>query len=356
MRTWLHEWPVGIPAVGWVGNDRPKRGCYAGCWRLVGVLSSSVAPTQRGVVSMFARASVVSFSMNAPTSPPETAPVLSRRATRSGVPPLRQYLAESWRFRTFAVYWSRADVKARNFDTLFGRVWNVLNPLMFGLIYFVFVGIIAGGGLGQADRFGFIVGNLYVWLFFNGIIATGVGSIQSGAGGVLAQSAIPRVILPVASTITASSLFLRSLIAYVPIHFFTGRGLHLGLVWLPLAFVVTVMFGFGLALLLAVANVYIRDVSRLLPHLLRLWMYLSPVIWEFTRLGSQGSDLVERLGRANPMYHAMVVWTLAFGGPLAGSDESIAGSIVVFSVWAVVVLAAGFLLFTSREDDFAIRN
>jgi ABC-type polysaccharide/polyol phosphate export permease len=310
------------------------------------------------VVSIFAGASVSSLLMNAPTSPspPETAPVLTRRATRSGIPPLRQYLAESWRFRAFAVHWSRADVKARNFDTLFGRVWNVLNPLLFGVIYFVFVGIIAGGGLDQLDRFGFIVGNLYVWLFFNATVTNGVGSIQSGAGGVLAQSAIPRVVLPAASAISASSLFVRSLIAYVPIHFITGRGVHLELLWLPLAFVATAIFGLGIALLLAVANVYLRDVSRLLPHLLRLWLYLSPVIWQFTRLGAQGSDLVERLGRANPMYHAMVVWTVGFGGDLPGSEESIAASMLMFSVWAVGALVAGFLLFTSREDEFAIRN
>ena len=298
----------------------------------------------------------VSDPTSSAVSSPDTGPVLTRRATRSGIPPLRQYLAESWRYRTFAVHWSRADLKARNFDTLFGRVWNVLNPLLFGLIYFVFVGIIAGGGLDQVERLGLIVGNLYVWLFFSATIATGVSSIQSGAGGVLAQSAIPRVVLPFASTITAASLFVRSLIAYVPIHFLTGRGVHVEMVWLPLAFVVTAMFGFGLALLLAVMNVYIRDVSRLLPHLLRLWLYLSPVIWEFTRLTSQDSGLVTTLGRLNPMYHAMVVWTLAFGGGIAGSGESIPASMLVFSLWAVGALLAGFLLFTSREDDFAIRN
>jgi teichoic acid transport system permease protein len=128
------------------------------------------------------------------------------------------------------------------------------------------------------------------------------------------------------------------------------------MLWLPLAFVVTAIFGFGLALLLAVANVYLRDVSRLLPHMLRLWLYLSPVIWEFTRLGAQDADLLVDLGRLNPMYHAMVVWTVGFGGGLPGSDESLPLSLLVFSGWAVAAVVAGFLLFTSREDDFAIRS
>ena len=79
----------------------------------------------------------------------DVAPTLTRRATRSGIPPIRMYLREAARFKTFALYWSRADIKARNFDTRFGRLWHYLNPLLFGLIYFVFVGIVTS----RAQRF-----------------------------------------------------------------------------------------------------------------------------------------------------------------------------------------------------------
>ena len=279
-------------------------------------------------------------------------PILTRKATRSGLPPLRQYLEEAWRFRTFALYWSRADIKARNFDTWFGRAWHVINPLLFGLIYFVFTGIIAGG-FGNSERLAFIIANLYVWLFFSGTITTGVGSIQGGAGGVLAQSAIPRAVLPGASTLTSANLFLRSLVAYVPIHFFAGRTFHIEMLWIPLLLALTAAFGLGLAMIFAVINVYIRDVSRLLPHILRLWLYLSPVVWEYTKLNEGG---IERFGQLSPMYPAMTAWTIAFGGPLPDSNHSIAGSVLVFALWAVAALVLGFVIFVSREDEFAVRN
>lgn len=289
-------------------------------------------------------------SMDRATTNDDNSPTISRRATRSGLPQLGHYLSEALRYRSFAYYSSKADIKARNFETLLGRLWHFLNPLLFGLIYFIFVGIIAGGGLSDTGRLALIVGNLYAWMFFSTTVTMGVSSIQS-AGGIMTQSAIPRVILPAASTLTSANLFMRSLLAYIPIHLIGGRGLHLELLWLPVLVVLTAAFGFGFALLFAVLNVYIRDVSRLLPHALRLWLYLSPAIWAYTVV--LGHEL-ETWARLNPMFSAMTAWTIALGGPLT-SEPDIVSQVGVFAIWSLVILLIGFLVFASKEDDFAVR-
>jgi len=281
-------------------------------------------------------------------------PTITRRATRTGVPPLAQYLSEAWRYRTFAIYWSRAEIKSRNFETALGRLWHFLNPLLFGIIYFIFIGIIAGGGLDNTSRLGFIVGNLYAWTYFGTIITTGMGSVHGGGGGVTGQSAIPRIVLPFASTLTAANLFLRSLIAYIPIHILAGRGLHWEQLILPVLVVITGMFGLGLALLFAVLNVYFRDVSRLIPHFLRLWLYLSPALWGYTRLFDRG--IVETLAQLNPMYWGMVTWTHTFGGPLSSEGPSFGFALLIFTACAVTTLLIGFFTFVSREDEFAVHN
>jgi len=281
-------------------------------------------------------------------------PNITRRATRTGIPPLGQYLSEAWRYRIFAIYWSRAEIKSRNFETALGRLWHFLNPLLFGIIYFIFIGIISGGGLDNTSRLGFIVGNLYAWTYFSTIIVTGMGSALGGGGGVTGQSAIPRVVLPFASTLTAANLFLRSLIAYIPIHILADRGLHWEQLMLPVLVVITGMFGLGLAFLFAVLNVYFRDVSRLIPHFLRLWLYLSPALWGYTRLFDQG--IVETLGQLNPMYWGMVAWTITFGGPLSTEGPSLGIALLIFTAWAVTTLLTGFFTFVSREDEFAVRN
>lgn len=253
----------------------------------------------------------------------------------------------------FAFYWSKADIKARNFETFLGRAWLILNPFLFGLIYFVFVGIIGGAGLGSVERLAFIVGNLYVWTYFSSTISTGAGAIQGGAGGILAQSAIPRIILPFASTLTSIQLFLRSMLAYIPLHIIGGRGLHWEMLWLPYLVVITGLFAFGFGLLMAVANVYFRDTSRLLPHALRLWLYLSPAIWAYTQV--LGDSTLEFLARLNPAFSMMTAWTIALGGPLAESPD-IGSQLLVTTIWALVLVVAGFVVFVSREDDFVVRT
>jgi len=280
-------------------------------------------------------------------------PVITRRSGRLGLPPLDTYLSEAWHYRVFAYYWSKADIKSRNFETFLGRAWLVLNPFLFGVIYFVFVGIIGGGGLDSTERLAFIVGNLYVWVYFSSSISNGSGSIQGGAGGILAQSAIPRIILPFASTLTSAQLFVRSMVAYVPLHVIADRGLHIEMLWIPVLLLLTGLFALGIALLMAVLNVYFRDTSRLLPHLLRLWLYLSPAIWAYTRV--DGNSTLDVLARANPAYSLMTSWTIALGGPLA-AEPSITSQLLVLAEWTAVVLALGFVVFVSREDDFVVRN
>jgi len=114
------------------------------------------------------------------------------------------------------------------------------------------------------------------------------------------------------------------------------------------------MFGFGFALICATLNVYIRDVSRLIPHFLRLWMYLSPVIWEYTRITGDGT--LNQLARLNPWYSAMTAWTISLGGTLDPNGPKIWEQIGVFSIWSVAIFFVGIILFISKEDEFAIRN
>ena len=284
----------------------------------------------------------------------QTSPTITRRATRSGLPVLADYFQETWRFRTFAWHWSLADVKAKNFETFLGRLWHIINPLLFGLIYFIFVGIVSGRGLDSISLLAAIVGNLYAWLYFSSIVTSSIAAVQSGAGGVSGQSGIPKIVAPIASLLTATNLFLRSLIAYMIMHLIAQRGVHIEMLLAPVVMILIGMLGFGSALILATLNVYLRDVSRLIPHILRLVMYLSPVIWEYTRVLGDGS--LNFLARLNPFFSGITAWTISLGGTLDPDGPKIFEQIGVFSIWAVVIFCAGILIFISKEDEFAIRN
>src|SRR3954470_17418950 len=69
---------------------------------------------------------------------------------RVGLPPLRQYLRELWRRREFAYELSRTKLRAQHFNTAFGQLWLVLNPLLLAGVYFILVDILQGGSRGGA--------------------------------------------------------------------------------------------------------------------------------------------------------------------------------------------------------------
>ena len=61
---------------------------------------------------------------------------------RVGLPPLVPYVQELWRRREFAVELSLTNLRAQHFDTVFGQLWLVLNPLLLGFVYFLLVDIL----------------------------------------------------------------------------------------------------------------------------------------------------------------------------------------------------------------------
>lgn len=64
---------------------------------------------------------------------------------KAGLPPLKEYFKELWRRREFAIEMSRAQIRAQNSDTVFGVLWNVLNPLLLAVVYYLLVSVLSGG-------------------------------------------------------------------------------------------------------------------------------------------------------------------------------------------------------------------
>src|SRR3954470_23159375 len=64
---------------------------------------------------------------------------------RIGLPPVRPYVRELWRRRELAYELSRTKLQSQHYDTVFGKVWLVLNPLLLALVYFVLVDILRHG-------------------------------------------------------------------------------------------------------------------------------------------------------------------------------------------------------------------
>ena len=193
---------------------------------------------------------------------------------RVGLPPLGSYLRELWRRREFAFELSRTDLRSQHYDTLFGQLWLVLNPLLLACVYFVLVDILRARTGGVAF-FAHLMAALFAYYFVTDAIRQAVRSV-TGGGRLILNTAFPRLLLPGASVITAFKRFLPTIVIFVPVFFVADLPVGPHLLWLFPVFGLFALLAMGMAALVASLQVYFRDLKNFLQYGLRMWLYGSP--------------------------------------------------------------------------------
>jgi teichoic acid transport system permease protein len=264
---------------------------------------------------------------------------------RVGLPPMRSYLRELWRRREFALELSRTNLRSQHFNTLFGQLWLIINPVLLGLIYFVLVDILRGGSRG-ADFFAHLLAGLYAYYLVNHAVTNAARSVVSG-GRLILNTAFPRTLLPLASVITAFNRFLPTFAVYVPVHLATGLPVGWHLLWaIPIVALLLVLAA-GLSMFVAAAQVYFRDLKNFLPYALRLWLYVSPVLY----YAHEVPDRYRWILSFNPIAPLLTAWSDVLNRGMAPAW----GDLALGAAWAFAILVAGALFFISREREFAVR-
>lgn len=268
---------------------------------------------------------------------------------RKGLPPLRPYIRELWHRRQFVVELSRTNMRAAHTNTLFGQIWLVINPLLLAAVYFILVQIIRGGG--GVEFFVHLVGGLFAYYYFSGAITSGASSVVGG-GGLLMNMSFPKLMLPLAALRTAFFRFLPTLFVYFAIRIGFGLPpLHWEMLLAVYFLAMLTLFGAGMGMFFAAVQVYFRDMTSFLPYFLRIWLYLSPVLWYPSDLEGGRFERVQLLLQINPLYSLIGGWSEAI---VAGRVPELAlwvGS----AVWAFSAITVGALFFVSREREFVVR-
>src|SRR6266498_772399 len=221
----------------------------------------------------------------------------------AGLPPLRSYVRELWRRRQFALELSRTRLRAQHFDTVFGQLWMVLNPLLLAGVYFILVDILRprSGGL---TSFAHLMGCLFAYYFVSTSLREGVKSVVKG-GRLILNTAFPRALLPLSSVLNAFMRFIPTILIYAPVHALAGLPFGWQILWLlPLTALLVVLAG-GLAMLVSALLFYFRDLSNFLPYLLRVWVYVSPILY-FADEVPKRYDVILAL---NPLAPILTAWS-----------------------------------------------
>jgi teichoic acid transport system permease protein len=264
---------------------------------------------------------------------------------RVGLPKLGPYVRELWRRREFAVELSRTKLRSQHFNTVFGQLWLVLNPLLLGLVYFILVDILRAGTRG-APFFAHLLAGIFAYYFVSGAIREAARSVTSG-GRLVLNTAFPRLLLPLASVITAFKRFIPTFLVYIPVHLIVGLPVGPELFWVIPLVAMFAMVAAGLSMFVAAAQVYFRDLRNFLPYVLRIWLYISPILY----YASEVPDKYKPILDVNPLGGLLTAWSEVLNAGRAPD----AGHLLLGLAWGVGLLVAGALFFMSREREFAVR-
>lgn len=260
-----------------------------------------------------------------------------------GVPQVRSYLREAWRRRALAWHLARSRADAERSDSLLGRLWTVLNPLLLAGVYLVLITVLTGHGGSQ--RLLIVLLGLFWFTTVRLSALQGARAITDNVGLVL-NASFPRLLLVAAAVLSALRAVLPSLAVYAAIHLLLGRPARIAWTLLPPLLLLTALLCTGVAAALAVATVAARDVTTVLPYLLRVTVYLTPVLYRTEEIPEALRPWLW-LNPLTPLFDAVQVAVL---------DGDIAwGSLGRAAVSAVVVAIVGVGVFLRAERGIGAR-
>jgi ABC-type polysaccharide/polyol phosphate export permease len=275
---------------------------------------------------------------------PVSTPLQVYEPFKAGLPKLGKYSKSLWSRRTFISEYSKSELREQHFDSVFGQLWLVLNPLLLSGVYFILIVII--GGSTDSARYVHLTASLFLFYLVANSLTGGVKSITAGQRLIL-NTAFPRIMLPLSAVIIAIFKFLPTLIVFFVVKAIIGSPFSLEMLWAIPVLLITVFLALGLSITISCINVYFRDIANFLPYLTRTLLYLSPILYEASDLNPN----LKVLEIVNPLFPILDSWSRA----LVHGEAPQISSLLQGLAWATGIFFIGTYFFLSREREFAVR-
>jgi lipopolysaccharide transport system permease protein len=273
------------------------------------------------------------------------APAARRRATL--IRPREGWIGidwrELWEYRELLYVLILRDVTVRYKQTVLGVAWAVLQPVFSMLIFTVIFGRFAHMPSQGQPYPVFVYAGLLPWMFFSNAVTTSSQSLVNQQS-LLTKVYLPRLFVPAASIGSGLVDMAISCIVFAGLLVFYRIVPAWSVLAVPLLIVLTVVAALGVGLLLSALTVSYRDFRYVVPFMVQVWLYLSPVIYPVGIVPERWHWLLA----INPMVGIIDGFRAAlFGSPW---NET---TLVSSSLSAVLLLVFGLFYFRKTERRFA---
>lgn len=255
-----------------------------------------------------------------------------------------EWLSEIWRYRELLYFLAWRDIKVRYKQAALGAAWAVIQPLFTMIIFTLFFGRLAGVPSDGIPYPLFTFCALVPWTYFAGTLAQAGNSLLANTN-LITKVYFPRVLLPTSTALGGLLDFFVSAIFLAFMMIYYGIRPTWALCMFPLFVLATMILVVGVSMLLAALNVRYRDVKYVIPFLVQIWLFVTPIIYPASFIPKRFRGFLA----LNPM-SGIVEGFRASLFPQRGFD---AGLISTSLAITVVVFLLGALVFRKTERTFA---
>lgn len=231
---------------------------------------------------------------------------------KSALKVIKEQIDHFYLVRRLSLY----ELKSKNKNNYLGMAWEIINPAIQIMIYWFVFGLL----LSRADVtmggepvpfISWLIGGFFVWTFFYQSTIQGSKSIYSRLR-MLSKMNFPMSIIP--SYIIFSQFYVHLVMVLISILIYQLMGYFVNIYYLQLVYFIfaTLCLLFVIALITSTISTIVRDFHMLLNSTLRMFLYLSGVLWPLSKL--EEFPWLMELMKLNPLYYIIEGYRAAFFG------------------------------------------
>src|SRR3990172_1293275 len=187
------------------------------------------------------------------------------------------YWRDLWHYRELFLILAWRDVAVRYKQTLIGVAWAVLRPFLTMVVFTVVFGKLAKlPSDGQAPYALMVFAGMLPWYLFSSALGGAADSLVGNAN-LIGKVYFPRIIIPAATIVTALIDFLISLLVLIAVMLWYRFAPGWQILLLPFFVVLAVLASLGSGLWFTALNIKYRDFRYVIPFILQIGLYISPV-------------------------------------------------------------------------------
>lgn len=271
-----------------------------------------------------------------------TAPALTVIEPKKGWLPLD--LKEIWKYRELLYFLTKREIQVRYKQTVLGGLWAIIQPFFTMIVFTLFFGRLAKMPSDGVPYPIFVYSGLLPWTYFANALSNSGNSLV-GSANLISKVYFPRIIIPGSSSLAGLLDFFVAMTVLAAMMIYYQFVPGTGILLFPFLVGLTFLCAVGVGLWLSALNVQYRDIRYVIPFLIQLWMFISPVIYPVSMVPEKyrWTLALNPMGGLIKAYRASLLGHQPIDWFLLGISTSI----------IIIIFTSGMYYFRRMEKTFA---